>query len=93
MTGCQDSTHRSDRVKELCGREAGAFAPYSPDLSPIEDFFGILKGFIRKHWQEYESHHEQDFAAFLEWCISVAGGRENIAKAHFRHAGVTVEEC
>jgi transposase len=90
------SFHHSDRVKELCDR-AGVklefLPPYSPDLNPIEDFFGILKGFIKKNWHEYESNPEQGFAAFLEWCISVAGGRKDMAKAHFRHAGVTVEEC
>lgn len=90
------SFHHTDRVRELCER-AGVklefLPPYSPDLNPIEDFFGILKGFIKKHWQEYESNAEQDFAAFLEWCISVAGGNADVAKAHFRHAGVMVEEC
>ena len=90
------SFHHTDRVRELCDR-AGVklefLPPYSPDLNPIEDFFGILKGFIKKNWHEYESHPEQDFTAFLEWCISAAGCREDIAKVHFRHAGVVVEEC
>lgn len=89
------SFHHSERVRELCegaGVRLEFLPPYSPDLNPIEDFFGVLKGFIRKNWHEYEANPEQDFAAFLEWCISVAGGREGVAKAHFQHAGVTVEE-
>lgn len=89
------SFHHSDRVKEMC-HEAGVklvfLPPYSPDLNPIEEFFGTLKRFIKKNWQEYENNPIQDFGAFLEWCISVAGGREDHAKAHFRHAGVAVEE-
>lgn len=44
--------HHTDRVWELCER-AGVkleFLPlYSPDLNLIEDFFSILKGFIKKH--------------------------------------------
>ena len=42
----------TDWVRELCDR-AGVkleFLPlYSPDLNLIEDFFGILKGFIKKN--------------------------------------------
>jgi transposase len=84
----------SEGIKELCVR-AGVklvfLLPYSPDLNPIEEFFGDLKRFIRRNWVEYESNPAQDFSAFLEWCISVAGGRVDNARAHFRHVGVTVE--
>src|SRR5215471_2499978 len=66
--------------------------PYSPDLSQIEEFFAELKAFIQKQWHEYEDNPHQDFRVFLEWCIGVVGGRDHSAKAHFRHAGVIVEE-
>lgn len=62
--------------------------PYSPDLNPIEEFFAELKAFIKKHWHEYEDSPYQDFRMLS----GVVGGRDHSAKAHFRHAGVTVEE-
>jgi transposase len=88
------SFHRSERVKAMCD-EAGVklvfLPPYSPDLNPIEEFFSDLKRFIKKNWQAYESDSGQDFGAFLEWCISVAGGSEDNARGHFRHAGIIIE--
>lgn len=51
------SFHHSEGVRELCLR-AGAklvfLPPYSPDLNPIEEFFGDLKCFIRRNWVNYE---------------------------------------
>ncbi len=53
------SFHHSERVAQLCS-EAGVklvyLPPYSPDLNPIEEFFGVLKAFIRKRWHEYEEN-------------------------------------
>ena len=66
--------------------------PYSPDLNPIEEFFAELKAFIKRHWQSYENDRDQGFRAFLEWCVDKAGAREQSAKGHLRHAGITVEE-
>ena len=89
------SFHRSERVAQLC-REAGVklvyLPPYSPDLNPIEEYFSVLKAFIRKRWSEYEENPGQGFKEFLEWCVVLAGNREGIAEAHFRHAGVSVEK-
>jgi transposase len=88
------SFHHSDRIEQMC-RDAGVkllyLPPYSPDLNPIEEFFAELKAFIKKQWHEYASSPHQDFGAFLEWCVSMVGGREGSAKGHFRHAGVNVE--
>ena len=87
------SFHRSERVKTMCD-EAGVklvfLPPYSPDLNPIEEFFSDLKRFIKKNWHEYKSNPTQDFCAFLEWCIRVAGGNEANARGHFRHAGIAI---
>jgi hypothetical protein len=58
--------------------------PYSPDLNPIEEFFSELKAF--------EDAPEQGFDMFLEWCVDVVGGKQDSARGHFRHAGITVEE-
>jgi transposase len=88
------SFHHGEAVKELCLR-AGVklvfLPPYSPNLNPIEEFFGDLKRFMRRNWVEYESNPAQDFGVFLDWYISAAGERVDNAKAHFRHAGVTVD--
>jgi hypothetical protein len=89
------SIHHTDRSKQMCF-EAGVkplyLPPYSPDLSPIEEFFAELKGFIIKHWQDYESNPQQVFSMFLEWCLAVVGARQQSARGHFYHAGITVED-
>jgi hypothetical protein len=40
----------------------------------------------------FRSAPEQCFDSFLEWCIDVVGGKQNSARGHFRHAGITVEQ-
>ena len=64
--------------------------PYSPDLNLIEEFFAELKGFIRRNWRYYEEDPDQGFDRFLDWCINKVGAREESARGHFRHAGVTI---
>ena len=44
----------------------------------------------RKH--SFEDAPEQGFDTFLEWCIEMVGDKQDSAKGHFRHAGITVEE-
>lgn len=66
--------------------------PYLPDLNLIEEFFAELKAFIKKQWHEYEDYPHQEFGLFLEWCVGVVGGRGRSARAHFRRAGIIVEE-
>lgn len=87
--------HCSERIEQIC-LEAGVkllyLPPYSPDLNPIEEFFAELKAFIKKQWHEYEDNPQQYFRVFLEWWIGIIGGSDHSAKAHFRHAGVTIEE-
>lgn len=88
------SFHHSDRIDQMCldaGVKLVYLPPYSPHLNPIEEFFAKLKAFIKKRWNEYEDNPVQDCGAFLEWCISVAGGKKHNAEGHFRHAGVSVE--
>jgi transposase len=88
------SIHRSEKIEQLCA-DAGVklvyLPPYSPDLNPIEEFFAELKAFIKKNWKAYEDNPQQGFESFLEWCINIVGGRENSAKGHFRHSGISVE--
>jgi DDE superfamily endonuclease len=89
------SFHRTERIEQMC-TNAGvklAYQPsYSPGLNPIEEFFAELKTFIKCDWKMYEEYPEQDFCAFLEWCVDNVGGKENNVKIHFRHAGLTLKE-
>jgi transposase len=60
--------------------EAGAklgYPPYSPDLGPIEDFFFFagLKSLVKRNWRD-ERDSGQGFDVFMEYCIKVAGGKE-----------------
>jgi transposase len=89
------SFQRSDRLRQMC-EEAGVtllyLSPYSPRFNPIEEFFAELKAFIKKSWQLFEEAPGQGFDMFLRWCIDVVGERQDSARGHFRHAGITVEE-
>ncbi|KAH5617615.1 hypothetical protein HBI23_252380 [Parastagonospora nodorum] len=89
------SFHRSDRLRQMC-EEAGVtllyLSPYSPRFNPIEEFFAELKAFIKKSWQVFEEAPGQGFDVFLQWCIDEVGERQDSARGHFRHAGITVEE-
>ncbi|RYP01002.1 hypothetical protein DL763_000423 [Monosporascus cannonballus] len=89
------SFHRSDRVTQLC-EEAGVkllyLLPYSPDLNPIEEFFAELKAFIKRNWQRHSRSPDQNFEAFLKWCVDTVGARKSSAEGHFRHAGIIIEE-
>ena len=89
------SFHQSDRLRQMC-EEAGVtllyLSPYSPRFNPIEEFFAELKAFIKKSWQVFEEAPGQGFDVFLQWCIDEVGERQDSARGHFRHAGITVEE-
>lgn len=89
------SFHYIERLEQIC-YEAGVklmyLPPYLPDLNLIEEFFAELKAFIKKNWQAFEDTLEQGFDTFLEWCADVVGGKQDSARGHFRHAGITVEE-
>jgi hypothetical protein len=85
--------HHSDRLQQMCS-DAGVallyLPPYSPDLNPIELFFGRLKTFIKRDWQRYEMCPEQGFGTFLESCVVTVGSRKDNARGHFRAAGLEV---
>ena len=66
------SFHRSAKIEQLCiaaGVKLLYLPPYSLDLNPIEEFFAELKTFIKRNWQRYSNAPQQDFGAFLEWCV------------------------
>jgi transposase len=87
--------HRGSGVERLCtaaGVKLIYLPPYSPDFNPIEELFSVLKAHIKRHWREFELDPKKDFAAFLERCLTVVGARVELARAHFEHAGVPVED-
>jgi transposase len=51
------SWHHSEKIMQMC-QDAGVvlefLPPYSPDLNPIEEYFSVLKKFIKKKWHENE---------------------------------------
>jgi transposase len=89
------SFHHSEKIQRLCD-DAGVILrylpPYSPDLNPIEEFFGELKTYIRQVWHEHEGFVKADFLSFLEECVTVVGGRKSSARGHFRRAGISIDE-
>jgi hypothetical protein len=89
------SFHHSERIKQMCanaGVKLVYLPPYSPDLNPIEEFFAQFKMFVKRHWGAYMENEDQDFPAFLQWCMDVVGGEKKSARSHFRHAGLTVDD-
>lgn len=87
------SFHHYERISQMCA-DAGVILvylpPYSLDLNLIEEFFAELKGFIRRNWSYDAEDPDRDFGSFLERCINQVGAREESAKGHFRHAGLTI---
>jgi transposase len=87
------SWHHSEKTLRMC-QDAGVvlefLSPYSPDFNPIEEYFGVLKKFIKKKWHENEDFIAREFQMFLEWCVDVVGDDADIARGHFRHAGITI---
>ncbi|KAF6783011.1 hypothetical protein CSOJ01_15943 [Colletotrichum sojae] len=87
------SWHHSEKIVQMC-REAGVvlefLSPYSPDFNPIEEYFGVLKRFIKKKWCENEDFIAREFKMFLEWCVDVVGDDTDVAEGHFHHAGISI---
>ncbi|KAK4068649.1 hypothetical protein Purlil1_13759 [Purpureocillium lilacinum] len=88
------SFHHSERLQQICD-SAGVvllyLPPYSPDLDPIEEFFGELKTYIRQVWEDQIDFVKDDFISFLEECVEVVGRRKASAEGHFRRAGISLE--
>ena len=69
------SFHRTARIELLC-HEAACIST-TVFTRPAE-----LKGFIKKHWQEFEDCPEQDFDMFLEWCLNMVGAKKGSTVMH-----------
>jgi len=59
---------------------------YSPDHSPIELSFSILKAWMRRWFRRIWPNFDSDFSAFLRYAIRQSGC-DSYAKEHFRYAG------
>ncbi|KAJ6786763.1 hypothetical protein PWT90_07371 [Aphanocladium album] len=67
--------------------------PYSPDLNPIEYFFGSLKRHIEARALEHEDLIKADFKSYLRMQINILGRGKNgkrWARGHFRKAQIYV---
>jgi transposase len=58
--------------------------PYSPDYSPIELTFSVLKAWIRWHYRHLRYVYQGDFGGFLQHAIEQSGCDKH-AKEHFRY--------
>ena len=58
------SWHHSEKIARMC-RGAGVvvefLSSYSLDFNPIEEYFGVLKRFIKKKWHENEDFIAREF--------------------------------
>lgn len=82
--------HHSEELQQICdnaGVKLLYLPPYSPDFNPIEEFFSVLKSFIKRYWRRNKDMIEMDFKSYLGWCVDKVGSHRCIAEAHFRHAG------
>jgi len=53
--------------------------PYSPDLNPIEEFFAVLKAFIRRTYrQEYQRF--DSYQDYIQWALQQCGTRDKACK-------------
>ena len=90
------SFYHSDRVKQLysdTGVRLLYLPPYSPDFNPIKEFFAKLKAYIKKAWPSFEENPDWGFHTFLRRCVHDVGAKQQSAKGHFRHAGITIEKA
>ena len=87
------STHHSPLVLHLC-RQAGVILeylpPYSPDLSPIEESFSVLKAWMRRN-RELAAPFADCYDLFLHVAIAQCNFRHS-ARNLFRGCGIDVSD-
>ena len=78
------SAHKGERVRKLIehrGCELLYLPPYSPDLNPIEEAFGKIKGFLRKA----EARTRAALVEAMGRALSAVSGHD--ARGFFDHCG------
>ena len=83
------NSHLNQRVREAVeqkGMLIRFLPPYSPDYSPIELTFGLLKRWMECHWKEPKYVFMNDFGDFMEHAIKASGCDKRVM-AHFRQSG------
>jgi transposase len=87
------ATHHSPYVKQLCD-EAGVrieYLPlYSPDMSPIEESFSVLKAWMRRN-RDLAAPLMGFYELFLHLAIAQCDFRRD-AKKFFRSCGIEVAD-
>ena len=87
------ATYHSPLVAQLC-REAGVIVeylpPYSPDLSPIEELFSMLKTWLRRN-RDLAAPFTDCFNLFLHITITQCDFRVT-ARNFFRACGIKVSD-
>ncbi len=59
---------------------------YSSDFNFIEEFFSVLKAWLKRH---YKLAEDMSFEAYLHMTMR-ACDKDHFAVGHFRHADITV---
>jgi transposase len=78
------TAHKGERVKEIIeqrGCELMYLPPYSPDLNPIEEAFGKIKGLMRKA----QARSRQALLEAMGTAISALSAQDT--RGFFEHCG------
>jgi transposase len=78
------TAHKGERVKEIIeqrGYELMYLPPYSPDLNPIEEAFGKIKGLMRKA----QARSRQALLEAMGTAISALSAQDT--RGFFEHCG------
>lgn len=93
------SFHFLKRLEKLIADAGVIFeysVPYSPDLMPIESWFGSFKNIIRSKAYQDQDLIRGDFKSYINMQIGLMmqdkEGARKMARGHFRLAGFRVED-
>jgi hypothetical protein len=87
------SWHFAEELGRVCDSQGVRIIylpPYSPDLNPIEAFFGDMKKLFKNKFNPFEETEitDEEFMEILRCCALEVGSRVPQIQGHFRHAGV-----
>ncbi|GAO49237.1 hypothetical protein G7K_3391-t1 [Saitoella complicata NRRL Y-17804] len=84
--------HHDPRIAEILsyhGRKCIYLPPYSPDLNPIKECFGIMKQYMRKHGKDSTEIITNPY--YFYWETAKSSITPEIARSMFQHAGISAE--